>query len=127
MKVKNDLRFIELDYHAKSLYDVIADNKYRSTTASRSTWESLVAHPSLQLNCNKRGFNVEGEKDLARVRIGIIANQENYCDTADSFIGFGSSYTRKKDELNSCGNMAYFNPENGARDTKAMGYIFVRN
>ena len=62
---------------------------------------------------------------VARARIGFIANQENDCQTPDSFIGFGTSY--KKDfARNSAGNYGFPSSDNGFLNAKAIGYIMAR-
>ena len=40
----------------------------------------------MQPYCNSEGFN-----SLGRVRIGILGNNENDCNTPDTFVGVGSS------------------------------------
>ena len=50
--------FIVVDKQANSLYSLIADEKYRSTSLGRDTWKTLLgSQASLQKNCNKEGFN----------------------------------------------------------------------
>jgi hypothetical protein len=85
-----------------------------------------MQNPSLQPNCNREGFNSICGGDT-RVRIGIVSNQENDCNTCDSRVGFGASGSNcGQNPNNSCGNEAYCSPDNGDRSTKAFGYIFVR-
>ena len=60
----------------------------------------------------------------AKARIGVIANQENDCNTPDSRIGFGTG--GNNDDSNTCGNEATHDPDNGHKHIKAMGYIFVQ-
>ena len=95
MKVGNDLKLISIDYPASSLYDLIADGVYRETNVGRHKWKSLIGGSSLQRNCIREGYNVERSYvgyinfELAKVRIGIIANQENDRHSLNSFVGFG--------------------------------------
>lgn len=133
MKVGDSVQFIQIDHAAKSLYDVIADGKFRSTFILRKTWKSLIAGSSLQNNCGRQGFNVAAyDKYHARVRIGIIGNNQNACSNADSFIGFGAIEANQRKHcgiqnvVNSCGNSAYCFADNGDKEDKAMGYFFVR-
>ena len=59
MKNGNETNFILIDKPAESLYSLIADGQYRSTSLGRNAWESLIgAEASLQNNCNAEGFNV---------------------------------------------------------------------
>ena len=135
MKVGNDLKFVSISYPASSLYDLIADGKYRATSLGRQKWKSLINGSSLQTNCNKEGFNVVANDinlKFARTRIGLIGNNENNCVSSDSFIGFGGSdaatrgFCYLKNVTNTCGNSGHCFPDNGDKETKAMGYIFVR-
>jgi hypothetical protein len=113
---------------------VIVD--YRSTSIGRSKWLSLVRGSGLQLHCNREGFNVRSPKpdyiNLQVVRIGIIANQQNACNSPDSYVGSGGitknkrSYCRTPKTSNTCGNAAYCMPPGGDKEIPAMGYIFVR-
>ena len=133
MRIKNSLRFIPISYKAASLHKVISDGNFSSTNVPRSTWKSLYHDSSLQENCGRQGFNVvAGWSDHARVRLGILGNQENDCNTADSFIGFGATDKNQRGAcgpsniINSCGNSAHCFPDNGDKEVRAMGYIFVR-
>jgi hypothetical protein len=136
MKVNNDLNFISISYQASSLYDVIADGRHRATSIGRSKWLSLVRGSGLQSNCNREGFNVRSPRpsyiNLQVVRIGIIANQQNQCNSPDSYVGYGGITKNKRNYClmpktsNTCGNVAYCMPPGGDKEIPAMGYIFVR-
>ncbi|CAB3989345.1 Hypothetical predicted protein, partial [Paramuricea clavata] len=92
MKFGSRLRAFSFSYPASSLYSLIADGKYRQTRVGRAQWKSLIYGSSLQSNCNQEGFNVEQSSNypIVKVRLGIIANQENGCDSPDSFVGLGA-------------------------------------
>lgn len=108
---------------ANSLYSLIADGQHRATSLGRDMWQTLIgSQASLQSNCNREGFNSMCNTNIAR--IGIIANNENDCETCDSRMGFGTG--GHPDDTNTCGNAAKFNGKNGDRDIKTMGYILVR-
>ncbi|XP_022778591.1 uncharacterized skeletal organic matrix protein 5-like [Stylophora pistillata] len=126
MKIGNLSRFILVKKQASSLYSLIADGKYRATSLGRNTWKLLIgSEASLQLNCNKEGFNaVAKSKGNSKARIGIIANNENDCESCDSRIGFGTG--AYGDDSNTCGNEAIFASDNGNKHIKAMGYILVQ-
>jgi hypothetical protein len=134
MKVNNSVQFIPISYSSNSLYDILAGEKFHSTVISRNTWKSLIAGSLLQANCGRQGFNVAAEdKHHARVRIGILGNNEYRCHSADSFIGFGAieagrrRYCYLRNIVNSCGNSAHCVVGiDGKKEVKAMGYIFVR-
>ena len=89
MKISGQLRFIVINKQANSLHSLIADGTYRASSLGRNEWKTLIgAQGSLQLNCNKEGFNAVGTASHhAKARIGYIANQENDCGTCDSRIG----------------------------------------
>ena len=126
MKINNQIRFIVINKQANSLYSLIADGQYRSTSLGRDTWKSLIgSEASLQYNCNKEGFNAYGKHlDHSKARIGILGNNENGCDSCDSRIGFGTG--GKHDNNNACGNEATYNGDNNDQHIKAMGYILVQ-
>ena len=127
MMVDQTIRFIVINKQASSLYSLIADGQYRATSLGRDTWKSLIGpEASLQLKYNREGFNTMGSNvELAKARIGIVANNENVCTSCDSRIGFG---TGGHDESSSCGNdaPALWDPDNGEKHIKAMGYILVQ-
>ena len=111
--------------NADSLHSLLADGQYRNTSLGRDAWKALIGqNASLQLNCNKEGFNTVCE--LSKARIGILGNDNNNCADCDSRIGFGTGGTHE--DSNTCGNEAtkYWNPDNGEKHIKAMGYILVQ-
>ena len=126
MKVDQQFKSVVINYQARSLYSLIADNIYRNTSLGRDTWKELIAsQASLQLHCNKEGFNVLiGSKQQSKARIGIVGNNENDCRSCDSTIGFGTG--GDYDDSNTCGNEATYNADNGDQHIKAMGYILVQ-
>ena len=124
MKIGQQIKFIVFNKQANSLYSLIADGQYRGTSLGRNTWKKLIgSQASLQYNCNREGFN--SVCNANKVRIGIITNNENHCNSCDSRIGFGTG--GYPDESNTCGNEAtYHSPDNGEKHIKAMGYILVQ-
>jgi len=126
MKIGHQIKFIVIKKQANSLYSLIADGQYRTTTLGRNIWKTLISsQASLQLHCNKEGFNALSTLTAnSKARIGFIGNQENDCKSCDSRIGFGTG--GKPDDSNTCGNEAPGNAENGARKIKAMGYILIQ-
>ena len=123
MKVSHQLNFIVINKEANSLYSLIADEQYRDTSLGRDTWKKLLgSQGSLQLNCNKNGFNVVCS--TTRARIGIVGNDGSPCSGCDSRIGFGTG--GGNDDSNTCGNVAYHSTDNGDKNIKAMGYVLVK-
>ena len=99
MKINNNIRFVVINKQASSLYSLIADGHYRATHLGRGNWMSLVEPTAyLQPHCNQEGFDAV-PSTWRRVRIGLIANNENQCNSCDSFIGFGYNMLN-----NTCGN-----------------------
>ncbi|PFX24564.1 hypothetical protein AWC38_SpisGene10818 [Stylophora pistillata] len=111
---------------AESLFSLIADGEYRITSLGRNTWKSLLgSEASLQPYCNREGFNAHTpSSDHPKVRIGILGNEQNDCDSCDSRLGFGGG--GRHDDSNTCGNAAGWGGDNGDKNIKAMGYIFVQ-
>ena len=127
MKIGQQINFIVINKQANSLYSLIADGKYRSTSLGRSTWNTLIgSQASLQSNCNKEGFNVVcSDSDSSKARIGIVTNDNQDCSTCDSRIGFGTG--GYPDNSNTCGNEASnYQSDNGETHIKAMGFILVQ-
>ena len=78
----------------------------------------------LQEGFNARSYHSYYGSRVARTRLGFIANNENDCDTQDSFVGFGTRYAFV---ANSAGNHASASRnDNGILDIKVIGYIMAR-
>ena len=128
MRIGNQsVNFLVISKNFTSLYSLIADGHYGPTFLGRDKWKTLVGpQASLQTNCNKEGFNAVGDSnDHSKARIGIIGNNEKDCCSCDSRIGFGTG--GKYDDTNTCGNeAAKYEPDNGEKHIKTMGYILVK-
>ncbi|XP_027059442.1 uncharacterized skeletal organic matrix protein 5-like [Pocillopora damicornis] len=130
MKIGKRVNFIAINEPASSLFSLIADGKFRKTSLGREKWKMLLPSiASLQSNCNREGFNTfcGGSGALQpRARIGILGNQQNHCYGCDSRIGFGTG--GRPDHWSSCGNVAShgWGADNGGKNIKTMGYIFVQ-
>ena len=126
MKIGQQFKSVVINHQARSLYSLIADDKYRATSLDRNTWKKLIgSRASLQPNCNKEGFNVLcTDSNHSKARIGIVANNQNVCSSCDSRIGFGTGGLF--DDYNTCGNQATHGGDNGDQHIKAMGYILVQ-
>lgn len=123
MKNGEQVNFIMINKTADSLHSLIADGEYRNTSIGRDAWKSLLGSDgSLQLNCNREGFNAHTPfSGRPKARIGILGNEQNDCNSCDSRIGFGSGR-----DSNTCGNVAAWGADNGNKNIKAMGYIYVQ-
>jgi len=126
MKMGQQTKFTVINVHAKSLYSLIADGKYRNTSLGRNVWKTLIgSQASLQRNCNKEGFNaVCTESGSFRARIGFVGNNENACHSCDSRNGFGTA--GYPDDNDTCGNVAKHASDKGDKYIKTMGYILVQ-
>ena len=125
MKIGQQIKFVVINRTASSLYSLIADGQYRNTSLGRDTWKSLIgSNASLQINCNKEGFNALCDwNKRSKARIGIVGKGNN-CVSCNSRIGFGTG--GKMDDSITCGNQVSSNGDNGAKNIKAMGYIMVQ-
>jgi hypothetical protein len=88
---------------------------------NKADWLGSVSGFTLQDNCNIRGLNVRAVQTggvVDRVRIGILSNGENNCDTPDSYVGIGSDLT----SANVAGNRS----ANGT-DQSRHGAVLVRS
>ena len=127
MKIGHQQKFIPVEKEANSLYSLISDGKYRSTSLDRNTWKSLIGtQASLQRKCNKEGFNVMTSVAHSKARIGVIANEQNNCNSCDSRIGFGTGGF--PDDSNTCGNINLdgLRADNENKRIKAVGYILIQ-
>ena len=125
MKIGQQFKSVVINHQARSLYSLIADDKYRATSLGRNTWKKLIGtRASLQTNCNMEGFNVLSSINNSKARIGICSNDQNDCLSCDSRIGFGTG--GYPDDSNTCGNEAKHGADNGDQHIKAMGYILVQ-
>ena len=126
MRISQQINFTVINKQANSLHSLIADGQYRATSLGRDTWKKLIgSQASLQLHCNKEGFNaVSSDKGDSKARLGIISNQQSGCNDSESRIGFGTG--GYPDDSNTCGNEARDSQDNGNKNIKAIGYIIVQ-
>ena len=130
MKVNGVTKWIVIDYQASSLYNVIADGDFKHTNVGKNAWLFLMEGSRLQENCDEEGFNINRESYRSahlKVRIGIMANNQNDCKSCNSCIGFGTSVRGCGGQIRNttCGNIAICNELNN-KNTPAFGYIFVQ-
>ena len=132
MQVGSTTRWITFSYKASSLFSLTSTGSHKATNLGRNKWKSLIgSQASLQPNCNQEGFNnIASGHPHDKVRIGIIANQENDCSSVDSRLGFGGygdvcgvpdSYRDT-----SCGNTVVCSGDNGDKNIPATGFIMAR-
>jgi hypothetical protein len=124
-----------------AVFNVGALNALTMVTSSpnfgtRAQWMTLSANAALQPNCNAFGASKTGDPGFARVRIGILGNNEGGCFGTDSYIGLGGQVETGCSSLQgtgvSAGNRACFGAVNAAstpvpdRNVPAWGYLWVR-
>jgi len=120
---EDKINFLVINQVADSLHSLIAHGQHRPTSLRRDKWKTLIGfQASLQPHCNIEGFNAICPYDNhSKARIGIVANNQNDCNTCDSRIGFGTG--GKPSNSDTCGNVAKI--DNGYQYIRAMGYIFI--
>jgi hypothetical protein len=94
---------------------------YDSGGITRGTMVALFGDDPTQPHCNTSGINASQTEFYAAARLGLVANNENSCDSNDSAWGwgvFGSS-----DQNRSCGAGL---SAHGGSDTCIEGTLWVR-
>lgn len=125
LRVAGITKWQRFAYSADSLLSVFASGVYKPLSLGRTAWKNLISGSSLQSYCNKEGFNVS--LNGARIRLGILANQETDCSSSESRLGIGGAGNGcSQDNNNSAGNTATCSPDNGNQNIKVFAYIFVR-
>ena len=120
-------RFKEVKIQTSTLLEMFKDGTEKITTVGRRGWLDLVPDSVLQPNCNKEGFNIMSQRRV-KVRLGIVANNEDDCGTPNSLIGFGAGSNGDSCGKNvdiSCGVFTVCNG-NSYMVKPMTGYIFIR-
>lgn len=110
MKKSGVTKWLRIDVTASSLHDMFVTGTYIPTNLGRMAWRELASEGFLQMKCNREGINVRRDENALRIRIGILGNNENDCQSTDSEIALGGSYT-------SCGT---------SRDKQLICYILIQ-
>jgi hypothetical protein len=125
------LRTVKVAQVADSL-QALFSGPFVATNVTRTEWMKLVPGSGLQPNCNKEGFNNE-LTGFSKVRFGILGNQENDCNSPDSFVGFGTAGGPCNAGNAAVGNKASCAPvldvdgaATGDKLIQSFGYLFVR-
>jgi hypothetical protein len=63
MKVGNKTNFITIDMSKNSLYECLADGRFRGVTVKWKHWRRLLEKPAIQDHCKREGFNVKGDEN----------------------------------------------------------------
>ncbi len=120
------LRYLVVPVAGARMTELFAPNQQKLTTLGRTAWKDLVGPAaSLQLNCNLEGANIYHAQ--ARVRLGLIANEQPDCDTPDSLVGVGVSAAVPCTGPNpAAGNTSCFEGDNGDVQLAAFAWVYVR-
>ncbi|MBL9106748.1 MAG: hypothetical protein JNL82_37850 [Myxococcales bacterium] len=118
---------------AASLHAAISPGTFQMyDSPDESAWRGLMPdNGSLQDNCMRRGLNAQSTdnaSDSGRVRIGIIANNEDDCQSPNSWIGVGGATLGmfcNNGKSSTVGNRADCMADANV-DTKAFAFVFVR-
>jgi cysteine-rich repeat protein len=127
------LKYVKLSAPGTSAQALFMGNQYLASNLGRDQWKMWIPDSSLQLHCNREGLNVSAPfnaSNYARVRIGIIANENGPgdCNTPNSYIGVGGGGTGVcvPNAITTTGNRAGCDPDNGDKDIPGFAVVFVR-
>lgn len=122
------LEWLVVPIAGDSLHALIQPGAYIPSMLGRDAWKALVSGSSLQLNCNREGLNTQSSQNLAhhRVRIGIVANEQNDCNSPNSRLGIGGAGEICGTLPNPTGNFAGCSPDNGDINLVGFGVVLVR-
>lgn len=125
---KADLNWLKITYNAASVQAIMVDGLYHAfLSLGRPAWKGWMPTAPLQVNCNKEGFNNVVIIDWARVRIGILGNEQNDCGSPDSRIGLGGGGSVCNIDPNgSTGGAAGCGGDIGNFTAYGFGYVLVR-
>jgi hypothetical protein len=126
------LKYVQLDATAMNAQALFMGG-YLASTLGRDTWKAWIPDSSLQQHCNREGLNVSAPmnpQNYARVRIGIIANENGPgdCGSPNSYIGVGGGGTGVcvPDAITTTGNRAGCGGDKGDKDIPGFAVVFVR-
>jgi hypothetical protein len=122
------IQWITLPVGGTSLLDAIAPGTLIPTMLGRDAWKAIIPGASLQLNCNLEGLNVMPSMDTtnSHVRIGIVANEQNDCNSTNSRLGIGGGGNKCNTVPNATGNFAGCMADNGDVNIIGFGAVLVR-
>ena len=129
-----DLEYLELPAAAANARALFLPGTLIASDLGRPAWKGWISDSSLQAHCNREGINVQATapapQDYARVRIGIIGNENgaNDCSSPNSYIGVGGGGTGVcvPDAVTTTGNRAGCGGDKGERDLPGFAVVFVR-
>ena len=133
MKVNGKANWISLPYTANSFHQLIKAGHLQYSSKSSTEWLSLINGSRLYdqyYHCRIEGFSMELKSktnSYLNVRVGFVSQDENYCTSVNSCIGFGiSASCDGYPQINTtCGNVAICGKLNNL-NLEAFGYILVK-
>jgi len=127
------LKFVKLAAPAMHAQALFMGDTYQASTLGRPAWKAWISDSSLQIHCNREGLNVTATmapQNFARVRIGIVANENGIgdCSSPNSYIGVGGGGTGAclPNAITTTGNRAACEADNGDKDIPGFAVVFVR-
>ena len=128
------LKFVKLSAPAMHAQALFVGDKYLASALGRPAWKAWVPNSSLQAHCDREGLNVTATsmapQNFARVRIGIVANENRPgdCASPNSYIGVGGGGTGVcvPNAITTTGNRAGCFGDNGDKDIPGFAVVFVR-
>ncbi len=133
MHVANQVAWLVLPIQGTSLFHLMKDDKAIETSLPTAKWLGLLPGAKLQSECKAQGLNINPGKgqlalyNHARVRIGLVGNAENDCQTPDSRIGLGGAGgTCGQSPTMTCGNAAGCYDGAQVANHPAIGYVLAR-
>ena len=128
------LKFVKLAAPAMNAQALFVGDNYLASALGRPAWKAWIAGSSLQVHCDREGLNVTATsmlpQNFARVRIGIVANENGPgdCSSPNSYIGVGGGGTGLcvPAAVTTTGNRAGCGGDNGDKDIPGFAVVFVR-
>lgn len=125
MAVAGVTRTLVIDAAGPNLWSML-NGKPIDTKADLLQWEALLPKGSLQAHCHAQGLAVTSANG-AKVRIGILGNNEQDCGSVDSWLGLGATaVVCGQKSVPTAGNVACWSPDHGYANTAAVGWVMVR-
>ena len=122
------IRSLVIPLAATNMSELFAGGAMHATQLGRDAWKGLVgADASLQPSCNLEGANIYHEQ--TRVRLGIISNEQEDCETPDSRIGVGGAGLPVCDpvpDVQTAGNSSCYGGDNGDVELAGFAWVYVR-
>lgn len=135
----SNFKYMILPKKSNSLLDLFKTSTYTPFDISYgvNAWREVISNGNIRTDCTREGFNsfsssnacknASANNKCARIRIGIIGDENNKCDSPDSRIGIGGDGTRCSQGSQSVGNTHQCsNFSSNRRDITSMGYVWVR-